>query len=235
MKQMQLSNWYQTALGKEVAKAEALYLSQALAEIPGNHLLQLGSTGANCLTASRALHKCVVQAPEETDHMLSAIASYQELPFPNEMFDIVILPHVLETVDNYPTVLREAVRVLKGEGYLLMLGFNPYRLHALCDTKPPLMHSPSMYKLRFWLQHANCEIQFIKRFFFRPLSQRDKLLHKLQPMEKIGQWCWPAYGACYIVIARKKVLAMTTLNEKIENWWRCMTSKPVIEPSTRSR
>ncbi|MGR9099923.1 MAG: class I SAM-dependent methyltransferase, partial [Gammaproteobacteria bacterium] len=48
--------------------------------------------------------------------------------------DMVILPHVLEFNQNYLQVLREAERVLKPEGKLIVLGFNPWSRFSLYQS-----------------------------------------------------------------------------------------------------
>jgi SAM-dependent methyltransferase len=232
MNQKQLIDWYKTPLGKEFAKIEHDKLTRILTQLPGNYLLQLGDTDTSWLTASRVMCKYILG--QQLANQPAAIAAFNELPFPNELFDIVILPHVLECSDKYPIVLREAARVMAGEGYLLVLGFSPYSLRALSKAKPPVTKLPSLHNLRYWLNQANCEVEQVNTFFFRPLLQQEKLLSNLQVMEKIGQLCWPGFGSCYLLIARKKIPAITPLNEKIKNWWHYLTVKPMVEPTTRN-
>lgn len=233
MNQNQLINWYQTPSGKEYAKLEHEQLAQQLTKLPGNHLLQLGSCNANWLSASRIMYKCILDPTLAASP--SVVAAYDELPFPHEFFDIVILPHVLELSANYPNVLREAARVTAGEGRLVILGFNPYSLCALSKSKLPIYNLLNVNKLRYWLKQSNCEIEQINTFFFRPLVQHEKLLTKLAFMEKLGQFCCPGLGSGYLIIARKKIEAMLPLNQRIRNWWRVINSKPLAEPTTRNK
>lgn len=230
-----LSYWYHTTLGEELAKVEHQHLSEILAALPGNQLLQLGYDKSGWLTASRIMYKCILEQQSFYAAHASVIADYSELPFTNELFDVVVLPHVLDCADNYPIILREAARVMSGEGYLIILGFNPYSLAVLSPAKPPIHSMPSLAKLRYWLKQANCEIERVNRFFYRPFIQHEKVLKKLAPMETVGTFCWPGQGACYVLIARKKVLAITPLSQKIKNGWRNLIAKPVIEPSRSIR
>ena len=48
------------------------------------------------------------------------------LPFASDALDVVLLPHTLERVAEPEQVLREAERVLRGEGHVLVLGFHPW-------------------------------------------------------------------------------------------------------------
>jgi len=233
MNQKQLLEWYNTPLGKELAKLEHKQLAQILTKLPGNHLLQLGTLGTQWLDASRVMYKWTLDPCKECQP--SVLANYDELPFPKEMFDIVILPHVLENAANYPAVLREAARVMSGEGCLVILGFNPYSLATLSKAKPGLRKLPNLHKLRYWLKQSSCEVETAKTFFYRPFTQQKKLLLKLQALEIIGQMGWAGFGSCYIILARKKITAVIPLQQKLKNWWRYLTTKPMVEPSTRNQ
>ncbi len=48
------------------------------------------------------------------------------LPFRSDSIDAIFLPHTLELVEDPYAVLREAERVLTGEGCLMICGFNPF-------------------------------------------------------------------------------------------------------------
>ena len=62
------------------------------------------------------------------------IANAFELPVASDSADMVILPHLLEFDSNYLQILRETERVLKPEGKLIVLGFNPWSLFSLYQT-----------------------------------------------------------------------------------------------------
>jgi ubiquinone/menaquinone biosynthesis C-methylase UbiE len=53
------------------------------------------------------------------------------LPVASESIDVLILPHVLEFESNPHQVLREVERVLRPEGQLIVLTFNPFSLHGI--------------------------------------------------------------------------------------------------------
>lgn len=235
MNLVQLSNWYRTVLGKEIAMAESQYISQLLAKLPGSYLLQLGQTPLSWLNASRIMHKSVVDEQIGKQITSLVVAEFTSLPFPRELFDVVVLPHIVDCKQNYPVIIAEAARVLNGEGYLLILGFNPYSLGALSRAKPPLIKAPSVYKLRYWLRKANCEVIQIKTFFYRPLIQSENVLQKLKVLETVGPFFLPCSGVCYVMVARKKIMLVTPLRQKLKNWWRHWLSKPIAEPSTRTR
>jgi SAM-dependent methyltransferase len=53
-------------------------------------------------------------------------APMETLPFRSDSIDAIFLPHTLELVEDPYAVLREAERVLTGEGCLMICGFNPF-------------------------------------------------------------------------------------------------------------
>ena len=231
--QKQLQLWYQSVVGREIANAEQLHMSQLLNGTPGNHLLQLGKDHHDWLSASRIMYKCILEQQVSAES-ISAVADFTELPFGNEAFDVVILPHIVDCTSQYPTILREAARVTAGEGRIIILGFTANSLRALSNGKPPSSQLPSFYKIRYWLSQSGCEIEQLKTFFFRPLIQHSGIMNKLGFMENLGKFCWPNCGACYLIVAHKRIPAMTPLSQKVKNWWRYVISKPLAEPSTRN-
>ena len=55
-------------------------------------------------------------------------ARLSQLPIANGAVDAVVLPHTLEFETDPFAVVREADRVLAGEGHLIVLGFRPFSL-----------------------------------------------------------------------------------------------------------
>lgn len=61
----------------------------------------------------------------------SVVGQGYELPFVNESFDVILLPHILEIADKPFAVLKEAYRVLTVHGTLLIIGFNRLSLWGI--------------------------------------------------------------------------------------------------------
>ena len=73
------------------------------------------------------LHALLINANERQNqsssvkfHIIEGNSS--ELPFANECLDLLILPHVLEFSSDPHQILREAERVLRPEGRLIISG-----------------------------------------------------------------------------------------------------------------
>ena len=57
--------------------------------------------------------------------------SYMSSLWHRGSIDLVILPHILECIDNPRQLLAEACRIIKPEGHIIICGFNPHSLWGL--------------------------------------------------------------------------------------------------------
>jgi len=131
-----LDRWYETALGKQVSEAIQAELDNFLANLPGQHLLQLGCPKQSAwLQASPIQHQCHVVA---NTRQLSAdlYSKYTDLPLSNDSIDVIVIPTLLEFISDPAAVLREADRVLHPDGHLVVIGFNPISLWGLRRALP---------------------------------------------------------------------------------------------------
>jgi SAM-dependent methyltransferase len=121
-----LENWFEGPLGARVLREEAALATLALDNVFGFELLQVGAWGpaSHLLKGARTQHTTLL-APEMSPGV-TLCAPLDTLPFRSDSIDAVLLPHTLELVEDPYAVLREAERVLTGEGCLMICGFNPY-------------------------------------------------------------------------------------------------------------
>ena len=120
------SDWFQSPLGARVLREETALATRALDDVFGFELLQVGAWGPNrhLLDGARTQHTTLL-APE-LDAGVTLCAPLESLPFKSDSIDAILLPHTLELVEDPYAVLREAERVLTGEGCLMICGFNPF-------------------------------------------------------------------------------------------------------------
>jgi SAM-dependent methyltransferase len=113
-------------LGARVLREEAALATLALDTVFGFELLQVGAWGParHWLQGARTQHTTLL-APELAQGV-TLCAPLDTLPFRSDSIDAILLPHTLELVEDPYAVLREAERVLTGEGCLMICGFNPY-------------------------------------------------------------------------------------------------------------
>jgi SAM-dependent methyltransferase len=119
------SDWFEAPLGARVLREEAALATLALDNVFGFELLQVGAwgPGRHLLAGARTQHTTLL-APELTAGV-TLCAPLESLPFRSDSIDAILLPHTLELVEDPYAVLREAERVLTGEGCLMICGFNP--------------------------------------------------------------------------------------------------------------
>src|ERR1700732_5163842 len=118
--------WFDGPLGWRVLREEAALARLALDDVFGFELPQVGAWGPSphLLEGARTQHTTLL-APELTPGV-TLCAPLDSLPFRSDSIDAIFLPHTLELVEDPYAVLREAERVLTGEGCLLICGFNPF-------------------------------------------------------------------------------------------------------------
>src|SRR4029077_3523723 len=98
------------------------------------------------------------------------VASAAGLPIISGTTDAVILPHSLEIEPDPRAVLREAERVLVGEGQLIVLGFRPFSLWGLRAAAsrggypPGLGRLLSEHRLRDWLGLLGFEVTVARHY-----------------------------------------------------------------------
>jgi ubiquinone/menaquinone biosynthesis C-methylase UbiE len=159
-------------------------------------------------------------------------SSLHELPVSTGSIDLVLLPHLLEYLDNPRRLLAEACRIVKPEGHIAIVGFNPFSLwglRKLFSGKSHIPWSSNFLKanlLKRWLVLADFEIVTHKSFLFRPPFKHESLFRKVGFLEWIGKKCFPGFGGVYVVIAKAKVVPLTP----IKTSWKQKISDVRIPP-----
>ena len=111
-------SWLETPLGAAVLELEASVLADALGDVFGFELLQLGCWGSNgelCAQARTQHRWCL--APDASGPV-AIRCDYDALPIASNSVEAVLLPHTLEHAPHPHALLREVERVLVGEGRL---------------------------------------------------------------------------------------------------------------------
>ena len=126
------SRWHETPLASELYELEQEALKKILPKLFGFHLLVLGGAGSNDLLQSSPISHQITVAETSSDsgsqEKISLVSPLNALPLQNDSVDVVIVNHMLEFSHDPRGVLREAVRVLRPGGHLLLLGFQPISL-----------------------------------------------------------------------------------------------------------
>jgi SAM-dependent methyltransferase len=224
-----LHSWLRGALGQRVYARERKIVAEALAQVFGWQLLQIGLWGDDdgLLAEGRTQRKAVLAwHGSRTDSL--AIAS--------DSVDAVVLPHTLEYEPEPHEILREVGRILSAEGHLIVLGFRPLsswglrHLFAKDGFPPGLERMIGEGRLRDWLKLLGFEVVDARRYLFTlPLGSSTPSSQSF--FERAGRHLWPLFAGGYLMKARKRVYTLTPVRPR----WR-LRPKVVgglIEPTTR--
>jgi len=141
-------------------------------------------------------------------------ADVLNLPIASDVMKIVVLPHTLDFCNDPYQALREADRVLTGDGHMVIIGFSPWSLFGLRRSIRWRRQVPwngrfySRNRVSDWLSVLNYQVHESQAFFLRPPLQSAKVLGRLRLLEKNQRWL-SLLGGVYLLHARKQTLPIT--------------------------
>jgi len=247
-----LAQWLKTPPGRYLLAWEQAQLDRSVADVFGFHALQLGLPELDGLRANRMPHRWVaLDAPgqavepaahdevpphdapsdagstEASDKPVAVVlhCDFDALPFDAQSLDLVVLPHTLELSRDPHLALGEVERVLRPEGRVVIIGFNPTSLWGLRQRCGRLLryigirrHQPlflpsageflGYWRLRDWLRLLSFEVQGGRFGCYRPPLKTDAWLSRYEWAERIGERWWPVLGSVYALTAVKRVRGM---------------------------
>jgi SAM-dependent methyltransferase len=142
-------------------------------------------------------------------------APLDTLPFRSDSIDAILLPHTLELVEDPYAVLREAERVLTGEGCLLICGFNPFSgwgaRHVFSQYvgrpafPPGTQRMLSERRLRDWVALLGFDVDAVRGYLgFLPLTGGGA---DARPRRAL-------MAGAYLLKARKRVPTLTLIKPR---------------------
>ena len=238
-----LQSWFREQPGKLVLEMEQRKLNQLFPDLFGYHIIQVGCLNKReFMQSSRISHKVVLRLDEDGDSEEPADLECKSdaLCLDADCIDVVFMPHVLEFTENPHRTLREAARILIGDGHLVICGFNPWSLWGVWrfflvwrELPPWCGHFFGQARLKDWLNLLDFELVTIDKFFYRPPLKNLGVMRRLGFMEKLGNYCWSWFGGAYIIVAKKRVIPMTPIKLSWKEKRRLISSG-LVEPSTRT-
>jgi SAM-dependent methyltransferase len=231
-----LAPWLRTPAGRYLLAWEQEHLDRAVVDLFGFHALQLGLPELDALRANRMPHRWVcgdgvartALPDEELAVKPAAIAVHAEfdaLPFDSNSLDLVVLPHALELARDPHEALREVDRVLRPEGRVVIVGFNPASLWGLRQRigrmrrglgfgrrralfLPKNGEFIGYRRMRDWLRLLSFQVEAGRFGCYRPPVTSDRWLARFDWAERWGDRWWPVFGAVYALTAVKRVRGM---------------------------
>jgi len=230
-----LAEWLRTPAGRYLLEWEQQHLDRAVVDVFGFHAVQLGLPELDALRANRMPHRwlcsdttAAAPPPEEGAPPVAAAAvlcDFDALPFDGQSLDLIVLPHALELARDPHLALREVERVLRPEGRVVIVGFNPASLWGLRQRlghmrqrlglsrgRPLYLPSEGEFigyrRLRDWLRLLSFEVEAGRFGCYRPPVATERWLARYDWTESLGDRWWPVFGAVYSLTAVKRVRGM---------------------------
>lgn len=235
-----LRQWWEGPAGRALIAAETLLLSEALDEVFGWECLQIGAwgPGRELLSACRTRHRAVLSVPGMS-HNADILGRPAQLPVIADSIDAVLMPHTLEFAADPYAIVREADRVLVGEGQLLVLGFRPLslwgrRARFSRDGFPPgLRRVLSERRVREWLKLLGYEVFAARRYLYRsPWGGGLAAGESAERLLRRGL-TYPLPAGAYLLKARKQVYTLTPIRPRVRE--RSGVLGGLVKPASHTR
>jgi predicted SAM-dependent methyltransferase len=228
-----LVDWFYTPKGRLLKNQEAAYLKQSITVSCKQVIVQIGALGwedeyIDCSTYEQFY---VLDDEQPAWYETKQIRSLSYiLPFKPEMVDLVILPHILEFSANKHEILRKVDRILKPEGKLIILGFNPWNayinLQYIKYREKGAPWIPSLVgraKILDWLNLLNFEVDIAAGFNFDKVATLASDGKKRKQEFFVAAYAVKAIKRCYRLIPLTPVkkysqkLAMAKIIKPVNN------------------
>jgi SAM-dependent methyltransferase len=148
----------------------------------------------------------------ETGKNLACAGEDDALPFPDLSFDRILIVHGLEAAEHARRMLREAWRVLKDDGRLLIVAPNRRGLWAQVESTPFGQGQPySAGQIGRLLAASLFRVERRDTALYFPPSNAPLLLSAANLMERTGRAWVPQIAGVTLAEAVKDVYAVTPI------------------------
>ncbi|HEY2071050.1 MAG TPA: methyltransferase domain-containing protein [Rhizomicrobium sp.] len=140
---------------------------------------------------------------------LAALCEEEALPFPDAMFDRILVIHGLETAESARLFLRQIWRVLAPGGRLLLVAPNRTSLWAQVERSPFAQGSPfTRSQLDHLLRQGLFTAERWETGLHLPPLRSRRMIGSGAGWERVGGRLWPALAGVHLVDATKSLYAV---------------------------
>jgi SAM-dependent methyltransferase len=202
--------WLTTPAGQSLLQQEIRESGRALERVFGDQIIQIGSWGppGALLSAARTQFSVLLGAAGNAG--ISAIVAENRLAILSDSVDAVLLPHTLDFSRDPHGILREVHRILRPDGKLIVLGFNPFSWWGLrhqfsgSGFPPGVRRQISQHRLADWLRLLSLSIDRVEACYAYSAATRPaRLLRRLH---------W--FASSYVLVATKEIIPMTIIRPR---------------------
>lgn len=216
------ADFYGTRRGAMAARLLRARIAALWPDLTGCAVLGLGHAAPWLGTWEGQAYRRIALTPAQGDAVrwpaegpsLSCVAEEDALPFPDLTFDRVLLVHGLEVADNARRMLREAWRVLRDDGRLLVVAPNRAGMWAYWESTPfGDGHPYSASQLDRLLSGALFRVERRDAALWVPPLRARLVLRAAPLFERTGRRLMPGLAGVTIAEAVKDVYAAVPLHE----------------------
>lgn len=230
--------WLDTPLGQRCLTVEQELVRAALEHSFGEQFLQIGLWGAHDTFSRYARTQRTMLLDWRPRTAAQVHSDTHALAITTASVDAVLLPHTLELAPSPHALLREVDRVLRADGRVVVLSFNPNGLWGLRQVMssggyPPGHRRPMLEsRLGDWLKLLSFDIDKRTRYCHTLPLERVRRFGTLPREDWARRWV-PVLGGGYMLSAQKRIHPMTPIRPR----WRRRRLNVVgglVKPTTNS-
>ena len=210
------ADFYATARGAVAARLLRERVNRLWPDLHGQSVLGIGHAEPYLRLWQGQAARCIALTPAQMGATrwptgasnLSCTAEEDGLPFPDLCFDRILLVHGLEAAENAGRMLREAWRVLKDDGTLLVVVPNRTGLWAYLETTPFGHGQPySFGQLGRLLASSMFRVEHRDVALYMPPCNWRLVLRAAPLLERAGRRLLPGLAGVTLTEAVKDVYA----------------------------
>lgn len=220
--------WFASSKGQRLLALETPLIEQALAYYFGRFLIQAGPL-FNLTVPIKDIKEIISIGSESSK--ADIICDEHAWPILTEGVEAVVLQHALDFAYSPHNLLREATRIIRPGGHLLIVGFNPYSywgIYRRCYFGVlSESHGISYVRLTDWLTLLGFAIEktWTGGYGLPSNASANQPLSKFELLGQRRQWWGNGF---YIVSARKMMIQPTPLENKQQSILESLAPIPVV-------